>query len=39
MEGAEQDISSMADVSGPDIVGLLANEVSYGAYGDHGGRK
>jgi len=30
-------INNMADVSGPDIVGLLANEVSYGAYGDHGG--
>ena len=27
----------MADVNGPDIVGLLANEVSYGAFGDHGG--
>jgi hypothetical protein len=30
-------VNNMADVNGPDIVGLLANEVSYGAYGDHGG--
>ena len=30
-------INNMADVNGPDIVGLLANEVSYGAFGDHGG--
>ena len=30
-------LDNMADVNGPDIVGLLANEVSYGAYGDHGG--
>ena len=34
---AQSIINNMADVNGPDIVGLLANEVSYGAYGDHGG--
>jgi hypothetical protein len=30
-------VNNMADVNGPDLVALLANEVSYGAYGDHGG--
>ena len=34
---AQDIVDNMADVNGPDIVGLLANEVSYGAYGDHGG--
>lgn len=34
---AQSIVDNMADVNGPDIVGLLANEVSYGAYGDHGG--
>jgi len=30
-------VDNMADSNGPDLVALLANEVSYGAYGDHGG--
>ena len=30
-------INNMAADNGPDIVGLLADKVSYGAYGDHGG--
>jgi len=34
---AQSIVNNMADDNGPDIVGLLANEVSYGAYGDHGG--
>ncbi len=34
---AQSIVNNMADTNGPDIVGLLANEVSYGAYGDHGG--
>jgi hypothetical protein len=34
---AQSIVDTMADTNGPDIVGLLANEVSYGAYGDHGG--
>ena len=30
-------VNTMADSNGPDIVGLLRDKVSYGAYGDHGG--
>jgi arylsulfatase A-like enzyme len=30
-------VNTMADANGPDIVGLLRDKVSYGAYGDHGG--
>ena len=30
-------INNMADVNGPDIVGVLRDKTSYGAYGDHGG--
>jgi hypothetical protein len=30
-------IDTMAGASGPDVVGLLHDNVSYGAYGDHGG--
>jgi arylsulfatase A-like enzyme len=34
---AQAIVNNMADVNGPDIVGLLADKVSYGAFGDHGG--
>ena len=34
---AQDIVNTMADVNGPDIVGLLRDKVSYGAYGDHGG--
>ena len=27
----------MAADNGPDVVGLLDDNISYGAYGDHGG--
>ena len=30
-------IDGMAADNGPDVVGLLHDDVSYGAYGDHGG--
>ena len=30
-------VNTMADVNGPDLVALLRDKVSYGAYGDHGG--
>jgi predicted AlkP superfamily pyrophosphatase or phosphodiesterase len=30
-------IDAMAGPSGPDVVGLLKDNVSYGSYGDHGG--
>ena len=36
-ETAQGIVNNMADSNGPDLVALLANEVSYGAYGDHGG--
>lgn len=32
-------LDSMAADSGPDVIGLLAEDVSYGAYGDHGSAK
>lgn len=30
-------VDAMAGPSGPDVVGLLKDDVGYGAYGDHGG--
>jgi hypothetical protein len=30
-------LNNLAGSSGPDVVGLLNDRVSYGAYGDHGG--
>jgi len=33
----QRTIDGMAGDSGPDVVGLLHDDVSYGAYGDHGG--
>jgi arylsulfatase A-like enzyme len=30
-------VDAMAGPSGPDVVGLLKDNVSYGSYGDHGG--
>lgn len=30
-------VDTMAADNGPDVVGLLKDDVSYGAYGDHGG--
>jgi arylsulfatase A-like enzyme len=32
-------VDTMAADHGPDVVALLADEVGYGAYGDHGGAK
>ncbi len=34
---AQDIVNTMADANGPDLVGLLRDKVSYGAYGDHGG--
>jgi arylsulfatase A-like enzyme len=34
---AQSIINNMAAPNGPDVVGLLGDDVSYGAYGDHGG--
>jgi hypothetical protein len=34
---AQSIINNMAAANGPDVVGLLGDDVSYGAYGDHGG--
>jgi arylsulfatase A-like enzyme len=34
---AQTIVNTMADANGPDVVGLLRDKVSYGAYGDHGG--
>ncbi len=34
---AQPIVNTMAAANGPDVVGLLADDVSYGAYGDHGG--
>jgi predicted AlkP superfamily pyrophosphatase or phosphodiesterase len=36
-ENAQGIIDAMAGPSAPDVVGLLKDDVSYGAYGDHGG--
>ena len=33
---AQSIVNTMAAANGPDVVGLLADDVSYGAYGDHG---
>jgi hypothetical protein len=33
----EQLVDTMAEPSGPDVVGLLASDVTYGVIGDHGG--
>ncbi len=34
---AQAIVNTMADDNGPDLVALLRDKVSYGAYGDHGG--
>ncbi|MFL6070833.1 MAG: alkaline phosphatase family protein [Actinomycetes bacterium] len=34
---AQAIVNTMADSNGPDLVALLRDKVSYGAYGDHGG--
>jgi hypothetical protein len=34
---SQEIVDNLADANGPDIVGLLADKTSYGAYGDHGG--
>jgi hypothetical protein len=34
---AQTIVDGMAADNGPDVVGLLHDDVSYGAYGDHGG--
>jgi hypothetical protein len=33
----EELVDTMAEPSGPDVVGLLATDVTYGVMGDHGG--
>jgi hypothetical protein len=33
----EELVDTMAEPSGPDVVGLLADNVTYGVIGDHGG--
>jgi Type I phosphodiesterase / nucleotide pyrophosphatase len=33
----EELVDTMAEPSGPDVVGLLATDVTYGVVGDHGG--
>jgi hypothetical protein len=33
----EELVDTMAEPSGPDVVGLLATDVTYGVIGDHGG--
>ena len=33
----EELVDSMADESGPEVVGLVKTDVTYGAMGDHGG--
>lgn len=30
-------VNTMAAPNGPDVIGLLHDKVSYGAFGDHGG--
>ena len=30
-------VNTMAAANGPDVIGLLHDKTSYGAYGDHGG--
>lgn len=36
-DNAQGIVDAMAGPSGPDVVGLLKDDVSYGSYGDHGG--
>jgi hypothetical protein len=36
---AQELLNTMASESGPDVVGLLHNDVTYGVYGDHGGHQ
>jgi hypothetical protein len=36
-EKAQGIVDAMAGPSAPEVVGLLKDDVSYGAYGDHGG--
>ena len=33
----EELVDTMAEPSGPDVVGLVATDVTYGVIGDHGG--
>jgi len=36
---AQELVDTMAADYGPDVVGLLADDVTYGVYGDHGGHQ
>ena len=36
---AQELVDTMAAPFGPDVVGLLHNDVTYGVYGDHGGHQ
>jgi predicted AlkP superfamily pyrophosphatase or phosphodiesterase len=36
---AQELVDTMASDVGPDVVGLLHNDVTYGVYGDHGGHQ
>jgi arylsulfatase A-like enzyme len=36
-EHAEELVDTMAAPNGPDVVGLVATDVTYGVMGDHGG--
>lgn len=36
---AQELLNTMAAESGPDVVGLLHDNVTYGVYGDHGGHQ
>ncbi len=39
MRWGQKLIDTMAAPSGPDVVGLLRDDVSYGVAGDHGGHQ
>ena len=36
---AQELVDTMAAPYGPDVVGLLHNDTTYGVYGDHGGHQ
>lgn len=36
---AQELVNTMAAPGGPDVVGLLRNETTYGVFGDHGGHQ
>lgn len=36
---AQELVDTMAAPFGPDVVGLLSNDTTYGVYGDHGGHQ